>query len=250
VHFVGLIGFVGVGISLGLLGGGGSILAVPILVYVFGMPAGTAVPMSLPVVGTVAAIGALTKWRAGQLKLRTAAVFAAAAMVTSFAAARLGSGIADRPRLILFTSVMVVAALLMWRRAMRTPTTGDLSTPVDGLALPKLIPAALTVGALTGLVGVGGGFLIVPALAAVLGLPMAEAAATSLAVIALNTAAASAGWWGQVELDWFLAAQVTGAALIGMMIGIRLAPRISAKSLTKGFAVFLIAVAVWMILKS
>ena len=243
-----LVGFVAVGISLGLLGGGGSILAVPVLVHVMQLPAGVAVPMSLPVVGAAAAVGAIARWRAGQLRLGTAAAFAVVAMVASFAAARLGAGIADRPRLILFTAVMLVAAVIMWRRSMRaTGAATEAPTAPQGLALPRLVPAALVVGTLTGLVGVGGGFLIVPALAGAIGLPMAEATATSLAVIALNTAAASAGWWGRVELDLQLTSLVTVAALAGMTVGTRLAPRFSARTLTRAFAALLVAVAAFMV---
>src|SRR5690606_26915654 len=170
---------------------------VPVLVHLLGLPASEAVPMSLPVVGAAAAVGAWTRWRRGQLALRTAAIFAVGTMVASFAAARLGADIPDRPRLLLFTGVMLVAATLMWRRAARRATPG---TPVDADAKAspvRLVIAALAVGTLTGLVGVGGGFLIVPALVGVLGLAMPEATATSLAVIALNTGAASAGWWGR-----------------------------------------------------
>lgn len=242
---LGIIGFVVVGISLGLLGGGGSILAVPVLVHVLDLPAGVAVPMSLPVVGAAAAVGAIGRWRRGQLRLGTAAAFAVVAMAASFAAARLGADIPDRPRLIIFTVVMLIAAALMWYRSVRDP--GTVTTAPQGLALPRLVPAALTVGTLTGLVGVGGGFLIVPALAGALGLPMAEATATSLAVIALNTAAASAGWWGRVELDLRLASLVTIAALVGMTIGTRLAPRFSARTLTRTFAALLVVVAAFMV---
>ncbi len=248
---LGLLGFVAVGISLGLLGGGGSILAVPVLVHVLGLPAGVAVPMSLPVVGAASAAGALTRWRSGQLRVGMAAVFALAAMGSSYAAARLGAGIPDRPRLVLFTAVMLVAALLMWRRSRRkaaTPSTVSESRPT-ALSLPRLIPAGLAVGALTGLVGVGGGFLIVPALVGVLGLPMGQATATSLAVIALNTVAASAGWWGLVELDLRLTALVTVAALAGMAIGTALAPRFSSRALSRGFAVLLLVVAGFMLLQ-
>jgi uncharacterized membrane protein YfcA len=252
VLILGLLGFVAVGISLGLLGGGGSILAVPVLVHVLGLPAGIAVPMSLPVVGTASAAGALARWRSGQLRLGMAAAFAAAAMGASFAAARLGVGIPDRPRLVLFTTVMLVAAALMWRRSRRRSAPGAPETeaaPPGALSLPRLVPAALAVGALTGLVGVGGGFLIVPALVGVLGLPMPQATATSLAVIALNTVAASAGWWGQVELDPRLTALVTVAALAGMAIGTRLAPRFGTKSLSQGFAVLLLVVAGFMLIQ-
>ncbi len=249
---LGLLGFVAVGVSLGLLGGGGSILAVPVLVHILGLPAGVAVPMSLPVVGTASAAGALARWRSGQLRLGMAAVFAAAAMGSSYAAARLGSGIPDRPRLVLFTSVMLVAALLMWRRSRRpvgAATPDEETRRPTALSLPRLIPAAIAVGALTGLVGVGGGFLIVPALVGVLGLPMPQATATSLAVIALNTVAASAGWWGLVHLDLRLTALVTVAALAGMVLGTRLAPRFSSRSLSKGFAVLLLVVAAFMLMK-
>lgn len=243
-----MIGFVAVGISLGLLGGGGSILAVPVLVHLLGLPASVAVPMSLPVVGVAAAVGALARWRRGELRLAMAGAFALAAMGSSYAAARLGVGIADRPRLMLFTAVMLVAAVLMWRRSMRPPSPNPEREPAtSGLALPKLVPVALAVGALTGLVGVGGGFLIVPALVGVLGLPMAQATATSLAVIALNTGAASAGWWGQADLDLGLTGAVTVAALLGMGIGTRLAPRIAARTLTRGFAALLLVVAVFML---
>ncbi|MGD9524283.1 MAG: sulfite exporter TauE/SafE family protein [Gemmatimonadales bacterium] len=246
---LGLLGFVAVGISLGMLGGGGSILAVPVLVHLLGLPASEAVPMSLPVVGAAAAVGAWTRWRRGQLALRSAAIFAVGTMVASFAAARLGADIPDRPRLLLFTGVMLVAATLMWRRAARRATPG---TPVeaDAKASPvRLVIAALAVGTLTGLVGVGGGFLIVPALVGVLGLAMPEATATSLAVIALNTGAASAGWWGRSTLDLRLTALVTVAALVGMAIGTRLAPRVSSATLSRAFAGLLLLVGAFMLVQ-
>lgn len=247
---LGLIGFLAVGLSLGLLGGGGSILAVPVLLYLLGLPAGVAVPMSLPVVGVTAAAGAFTRWRAGQLRVVPALLFAGVAMVSAFASARLGHDIPDRPRLIVFIAILLVAATLMWNRSRRRAllTMEPVAEPVPkGLALPTLLPAAAVVGALTGLVGVGGGFLIVPVLVGVLALPMPQATATSLAVIALNTLAAGAGWWGRVTLDWALTAGVTAAALIGMTIGTRLAPRFSAPTLTRAFAVLLVVVSVVMV---
>ncbi|HET9064471.1 MAG TPA: sulfite exporter TauE/SafE family protein [Gemmatimonadales bacterium] len=246
---LGLIGFLAVGLSLGMLGGGGSILAVPVLVHLLGLPASVAVPMSLPVVGAASALGAWRRWRMGQLQLRLVAIFAAGTMLASFAAARLGAGIADRPRLFLFTGVMLIAATLMWRRA-RAPLPVEVSTDGPQPHVSLLVVASLVVGALTGLVGVGGGFLIVPALVGVLGLGMAEATATSLAVIALNTGAASAGWWGRVELDWWLTTLVTVAALGGMMLGTTLAPRVPARTLTRAFAALLIVVGVFMLVKT
>ncbi|MEO5799224.1 MAG: sulfite exporter TauE/SafE family protein [Gemmatimonadales bacterium] len=245
---LGLIGFIAVGMALGLLGGGGSILAVPVLVHVMGLPAKVAVPMSLPVVGIAAAAGAWARWRKGQLRLDTVVLFAACAMTASYLAARVGTQIADRPRLILFAAVMLVAASVMWHRSRRQPVQAAAPDAPPIVAAPvKVIPAALAVGSLTGLVGVGGGFLIVPALAGVLGLPMAAATATSLAVIALNTAAAGAGWIGRVSLDWQTTAAVTVAALIGMAIGTRLAPRFAPRTLTRAFAILLLVLATFML---
>lgn len=243
---LGLIGFVAVGLALGLLGGGGSILAVPVLVHVMGLPARIAVPMSLPVVGIAAAAGAYARWRKGQLRLQTVALFAVCAMAMSYLAARVGNQIADRPRLVIFAVVMLTAATAMWLRSRRATPASDRVEPVVVSPL-KVIPAALAVGTLTGLVGVGGGFLIVPALAGVLGLPMAAATATSLAVIALNTASAGAGWIGRVSIDWGTTGLVTLAALLGMAIGTRLAPRFSARTLTRAFAFLLVILAAFML---
>ena len=247
---LGLLGFLAVGLALGLLGGGGSILAVPVLVHLMGQSAKLAVPMSLPVVGIASAAGAVARWRRGQLRLGTVVLFAACAMLASFLAARLGTHLPDRPRLLLFAATMLVAGAAMWRRSRLAPaaSTTEASPPVRATPA-RVIPTALAVGTLTGLVGVGGGFLIVPALAGVLGLAMPEATATSLAVIALNTAAAGAGWIGRVTLDWRLTATVTAAALVGMAIGTALAPRVSARTLTRAFAIGVVLVAFFMLVQ-
>ena len=239
-----LLGFVAVGLALGLLGGGGSILAVPVLVHLLGIAPNVAVPMSLPIVGCAAAVGAVARWRSGQLRLRTVAPFALIAIAASYSAAHLGLGIADRPRMIIFGLTMFTAAFAMWRRASRM---GLVEVPSQQQSVARVIPAGLAVGALTGVVGVGGGFLIVPALTGVLGLPMAEATATSLAVIALNTVAAGWGYVGHVQLDGRLTAIVIAAALVGMAIGTRLAPRVPARTLTRAFAVLLIVLAIFVL---
>lgn len=245
---LGLLGFLAVGLALGLLGGGGSILAVPVLVHLMGQSAKLAVPMSLPVVGIASAAGAVARWRRGQLRLDTVALFAVCAMSASFLAARLGTRIPDRPRLLLFAATMLVAGAAMWRRSRLVAPAPAPDAPPARRATPAMvIPTALAVGTLTGLVGVGGGFLIVPALAGVLGLAMPEATATSLAVIALNTASAGAGWIGRVTLDWRLTAMVTAAALVGMAVGTILAPRVSARTLTRAFAIGVVLVALFML---
>lgn len=238
----GLVGFLIVGLSLGLLGGGGSILAVPVLVHALGIPASTAVPMSLPVVGITAAIGALGRWRQGHLALRPVALFAAVTMGAAYLSARLGAAIDDRTRLVLFTTVMILAAAAMWWRATRPPAAGPTAADPTGSPL-LLLPAGLLVGTLTGVVGVGGGFLIVPVLVGVLAMPLRRATAASLAVIALNTLTAGIGWFGRVTLDVPLVAMVTTAALLGMVVGSRLAPRVAARHLTRAFAILLVLVA-------
>jgi uncharacterized protein len=243
---LGLLGFIAVGIALGLLGGGGSILAVPVLVDLLDIPAKTAVVMALPVVGIAAAAGAVIRWRRGQLRLTTVALFAACAMAASYVAARLGVGIGDRPRLLLFSAVMLLAAVAMWRRGARaTLAHAVVTAPRPAI---QVIPVALLVGTLTGILGVGGGFLIVPALAGVLALPMPEATATSLAVIALNTASAGAGYITRgVTVDLRVTALVTAAALVGMAIGLRIAPRYQPAALARAFAVLLVFLAVYTI---
>ncbi len=217
----------------------------PVLVHVFAIPARTAVPLALPIVGVTAAAGAIVRWRRGQLRLASVALFAAFAMGASFVAARLGAGIPDRPRLLLFGTTMLVAAFAMWRRAGRSGTA-----PASLGSRPpwQVIPAAVVVGALTGILGVGGGFLIVPALVGALGLTMPEATATSLAVIALNAAAAGVGYLSkQVTIDAGFAALVTGAALVGMAIGLMIAPKYSTRTLGLAFAIVLVIVAAFTI---
>jgi len=167
-------------------------------------------------------------------------------MGASYLAARLGVGIANRPRLLLFGAIMLIAAVMMWRRASRD--TAASTAAVSARPAIQVIPVALVVGTLTGILGVGGGFLIVPALAGVLALPMPEATATSLAVIALNTASAGAGYLSkQVTIDFRLTAMVTAAALVGMAIGLRIAPRYSQAALARAFAVVLVILAIFTI---
>ena len=243
----GLVGFLCVGLSLGLLGGGGSILAVPILVHVLGIPLATAVPMSMPVVGTTAALAAWSRWRQGQLRLRLVATIAICAMAAAFVAARLGHDLDDRPRTILLAATMLTAATAMLLRARAQARRGEAPRPAESARTIVIIPSALAAGTLTGLVGVGGGFLVVPVLTGFLGIGMAEASATALAVIALNTGAAGLGYIGEVSLDWRLTAMITVAAIIGMTVGTRLSKRVKGATLSRMFALLLVVVGVFMI---
>ena len=247
-----------IGLSLGLIGGGGSILAVPILVYVMGIGSKTAIAMSLVIVGTVSLIGAIPHWLQGHVNLKTAAMFTPAAMVGAYLGARLTTFpfITDTVQLICFGVVMVVTSVMMIRTSIQTPelsyagTTGKRTTETPQHHHWLAIPAeGLGVGILTGFVGVGGGFLIIPALVLLGGIPMKEAIGTSLLIIAAKSATGFLGYLDQVELDWELMMSFTAAASIGTLIGAYLTRLIDAKHLQKGFGYFVLTVAIFVLIR-
>jgi uncharacterized membrane protein YfcA len=180
-----------IGLALGLLGGGGSILTVPVLVYVLGVAAKPAIAMSLPVVGITSLIGALLHWRLGNVRVPTALTFGLVAMVGAFAGAKLAVFLSGGAQLALLSVVMLAAAASMLRGNGRE---GEVAAP-PRLAL--LLPMALGVGVLTGLVGIGGGFLVVPALVLLARVPMrshcVHTAAHDLAMIGLDRVAGIVG---------------------------------------------------------
>ena len=225
-----------IGLSLGLLGGGGSILTVPVFVYVLGFAAKPAIAMTLPVVGTASLVGAASHWRAGNVRLRAALFFGLAAMAGAYLGARLAVHVAGAVQLATLGVVMVAAAVSML--ASRREDGAVARRP-----LPVLLAAGVGVGMLTGFVGIGGGFLIVPALVLLAGLPMKQAVGTSLVVIAMNSAAGFAGYAGTVAVPWGFLAAFTACAVVGILLGTRLVRHVSAGALRRGFALFLLAVA-------
>lgn len=237
-----------IGLSLGLLGGGGSILTVPVLVYVLDFAAKPAIAMSLPVVGATSLVGALSHWRAGNVHLRTALLFGAIAMAGSYLGARLAVFLTGATQLLILAVVMLTAAASMLRRGPVTAVIGDpdagrATTPAEtSIPLARLLLVGLAVGILTGIVGIGGGFLIVPALVVLGRVPMKQAVGTSLLVIAMNSASGFAGYAGTVEVPWPFLAAFTGVAVAGILAGTFLVRFVSAASLKRGFAVFLLAV--------
>ncbi|MEY4609018.1 MAG: hypothetical protein RL625_1235 [Gemmatimonadota bacterium] len=224
-----------VGLTLGLLGGGGSILTVPVFVYALGIEPKRAIAMSLPVVGGAALIGAWRHWRAGNVTLRTALPFGGAAMLGAYLGARLAAGIDGTVQLMLFAIVMIAAATAMARSAAKPESTTPRSAP----AWPALLSIGAAVGAVTGLVGAGGGFLIVPALVLLGGLPMKAAVGTSLLVIAMNTSAAFIGYQGTVVIDWPLVLRIGGITAVGIIAGTALVPHVSQRALKGAFAALL-----------
>ena len=228
-----------VGLALGLLGGGGSILTVPIFVYVLGFGAKEAIAASLAVVGATSLFGAVGHWRAGNVNLRVAAIFGAVAMAGTYLGARLAVFFSGAAQLTLFAVVMLLAAWFMFRpRPVREEPHG--STAADRMPLGLIVAEGIAVGVLTGLVGVGGGFLIVPALVLLGRVPMKEAVGTSLLVIAMKSAAGFAGYWGQVDVRWGFLALFTLVAVAGILAGTRLVRHVPQAALQRAFAVFLL----------
>ncbi len=226
-----------IGLSLGLLGGGGSILTVPVLVYVLGISAKPAIAMSLPVVGVTSLFGAGLHWRLGNVRVRTALSFGLLAMVGAFGGAKLSVYVSGAAQLVLLAVVMLGSAASMLRGGLPQRTEVGATPARPGL----LVPVALGVGTLTGLVGIGGGFLVVPALVLLAGVPMKQAIGTSLLVIAMNSASGFAGYVGTVPVDWAFLAGFTAVAVVGGLAGTMLAARLPQRTLKQVFALFLLA---------
>lgn len=233
-----------VGLSLGLLGGGGSILTVPILVYALGFDPKTAIAMSLPIVGAISLVGGIGHWRAGNVRLASTLVFGLVAMAGAFAGARLGTLLTGATQLVILAVVMLAAAVSMFRGG--TLTGLEARTGARG-ATVLLLATGAGVGVLAGLVGIGGGFLIVPALVLLAGLPMKQAVGTSLVVIAMNSAAGTLGHLGQLSLPWTFMAVFVAVAVAGVLVGAALVRVVPHHGLQRAFAGFLLAVGVFIL---
>ncbi|HLN41193.1 MAG TPA: sulfite exporter TauE/SafE family protein [Acidimicrobiales bacterium] len=286
-----------VGLALGALGGGGSILAVPALVYVVGLGPKEAVTTSLVVVGVAALGGMIGHWRAGRVRVIAGLWFSLAGVAGSLLGSRLNRAVNPDVLLAAFAGVMVIAAWRMWMTArtqnriapalsgstnspsvpiattslptsVSTPSVHLHATPVDdhSAATPavpaehkgrprlstvvKVVAAGTVVGFMTGFFGVGGGFIIVPALVLALGFDMPTAIGTSLLVIAVNCAVALASRLATTGVDWHVALPFTVAALAGAVAGNHLASRTRASTLLRWFAVLLVAVAAYTLARS
>lgn len=226
-----------VGVSLGLLGGGGSILTVPLLAYVAGMDAKQAIAMSLLVVGTTSAVGAISHAKAGRVQWRTGLIFGTAGMAGAYAGGLLGQFIPGSVLLLGFAAMMIATAIAM----LRGRQSSSAADAAHRIPVIKVIAEGLAVGLVTGLVGAGGGFLVVPALALLGGLPMPIAVGTSLVVIAMKSFAGFGGYLASVQIDWRIAGMVTVAAVGGALIGARLTAIVNPDSLRKAFGWFVLA---------
>jgi uncharacterized membrane protein YfcA len=228
-----------IGVSLGFFGGGGSILTVPLLVYVFALEPKAAIASSLLIVGAASLTGAIQHWRRGNLEPRTGLVFGSAGMAGAYLGGRTGAWIDGTLLLLLFAAMMLLTSLAMWRGRRAAPPAAP-----GRRALDRLLAQGAGVGFTTGLVGAGGGFLIVPALVLWAGLPMPAAVGTSLFVIVLNALAGFSGYASHVQVDYRLVGAVTAAAIAGSFLGAQIAHRIDPAALRRAFAGFVLVMAV------
>jgi uncharacterized membrane protein YfcA len=237
-----VLGF-GIGGSLGLLGGGGSILTVPALVYLVGQTPQVAVTTSLAIVGANSALGAFFHRSQGTLNWRVALIFGGSGMVVSYLAAGLSRQFSPNVLMVAFALLMLIVGIVLVRQKPAQVTTQQM----DDLKLWKVLIGGVSVGLLTGILGVGGGFLIVPALVMLVGMPMHHAVGTSLVVIAMNSLAGFFGHLSGTTLDLPLIVVFIAAGLLGTFAGARLGKRLDAVLLRKAFALFVIGLAVFLL---
>jgi uncharacterized protein len=234
-----LLGF-GIGLSLGLLGGGGSILTVPALVYLVGQSPQAAVTASLVIVGANSTMGAFMHRAQGTLNWKVALVFGGVGMAAAYLAAGWSKVVPPTVLMILFAVLMLVVGLFM----MLKPTP---LAPEGGRSWWVTVASGAGVGLLTGFLGVGGGFLIVPALVMLVGLSMRQAVGTSLVIIAMNSLAGFLGHLQGPPIDVTVVAIFVTAGFLGALVGTRLTRFVRPEHLRKGFAVFVIGLAIFLL---
>lgn len=235
------------GVVLGLMGGGGSILTVPIAAYVLGLPAAQATATSLVVVGLSSVVATLAQARAGRVRWREGLIFAAVGIPGTQLGSRLARGLPGPLLMSAFALMALATALAMLRP--RKAGTADAEPPAPSGPGRMLLTGA-QVGLLTGLVGAGGGFMVVPALALRGGLSMPEAAATSLLVIALNSASGVTGaLLAGTRVPWPLALTLAGVSIAGSLAGVRLSRYVSAAALKRGFGWMVVVLSLFILAK-
>jgi uncharacterized protein len=260
MEIAGYIASVFIGISLGLIGGGGSILTVPVLVYLFGVDPVLATAYSLFIVGSTSLVGVFPKYKQGLVNLKTALIFGAPAIAAVYATRAFlvplipkevftaGSFIVTKSILmmILFAVLMVFASISMIREKKQTNGTSNGEQKFN---YPMILLEGAVVGVLTGLVGAGGGFLIIPALVLFSKLPMKQAVGTSLLIIAAKSLIGFTGDLSHYQINWKLLLIVTALAIVGILIGNKLSHKIPGEKLKKGFGWFVLVMGIYIIVK-
>jgi uncharacterized membrane protein YfcA len=249
VQIIGFSAAILIGLALGLMGGGGSILTVPVFVYILGYGPKVSIAMSLAVVGAVSLAGSLSHWREGNVDVRLALVFGVVAMAGTWGGAFLARFVSGTFQLVLFAVVMLMAAGFMFRDSGPAPDPDDQPSTVRLQTLPIIAGEGIAVGVLTGLVGVGGGFLIVPAMVLISKVPMKTAVGTSLLVIALKSAAGFYEYTHQVQVDYLFIGAFSALAIVGIYLGSQWVKYIAQQTLKRAFAIFVVVMGVAMLIK-
>ncbi len=253
-----------VGISLGLIGGGGSILTVPILVYIMGVNPILATSYSLFIVGSTSLVGAFNNWRNGFVQIKIALLFGISSITTVFITRKfivpaipkhiLTIGrfelTKDILTMVLFAILMLVASIAMIKNGSKKEV---VKTPENiepkKINLPKLLLYGIGIGLATGLLGAGGGFLLIPTLVLLVGLPMKEAVGTSLLIIALNSLIGFTGDLGHFKMDWIFLGKITAIAVVGIFVGGYLSKKIDGAKLKKAFGWFVLIMGIYILIK-
>jgi uncharacterized membrane protein YfcA len=251
-----------IGISLGLIGGGGSILTVPVLVYLFHVDPVLATAYSLFIVGATSLVGVFPKYKEGLVNLRTAAIFGIPSIVSVYSTRKwivpaipeqimkIGEFTLTKPLMLmlLFAVLMTAASISMIRD--KNGGNGENGSPAEqSFNYPLIMLEGVVVGLLTGLVGAGGGFLIIPALVLLSKLPMKQAVGTSLLIIAMKSLFGFLGDLSHYTINWSFLMAVTGLAVAGLFIGNSLNRKINALTLKKAFGWFVLVMGIYIIIK-
>ncbi|MFN0216381.1 MAG: sulfite exporter TauE/SafE family protein [Saprospiraceae bacterium] len=251
-----------IGVSLGLIGGGGSILTVPVLVYLFGVDPVLATAYSLFIVGSTSLVGTFPKYRDGMVNLKTAIIFGAPAILAVYATRAYlvpmipdpvftaGSVLVSKAMFIMgiFAILMVFASYSMIR-SRKNSADDKQETEAQKFNYPMILMEGAVVGILTGLVGAGGGFLIIPALVLFSKLPMKQAVGTSLLIIAAKSLIGFTGDFSHFEMDWSLLGTVTALAIAGIFIGNRFSRNVDGDKLKKAFGWFILVMGIYILIK-
>jgi len=249
-----------IGVSLGMIGGGGSILTVPVLVYMFGISPVVSTSYSLFIVGSTSLVGAYNNYRKGDVKIKTALLFGSTSITTVFLTRKFLIPLIPKDifkiagfqvtepilTMILFAILMVAASVGMIKSKVRKPGCLECDLKRN---LIRMLLSGIGIGLTTGILGAGGGFLLIPTLVLVLGMPMKEAVGTSLLIIALNSLIGFAGDIGHFVTDWIFLLKITAIAMAGILIGGAAAKKVEATYLKKGFGWFVLVMGIYIISK-
>jgi uncharacterized membrane protein YfcA len=259
MEIVGYIASLLIGVSLGLIGGGGSILTVPVLVYLFGLQPLVATSYSLFVVGSTSLIGAINNFKKGLVNIKAALLFGSASIATVFITRKFfvplipkeiitikGVDITESVLvMVLFAFLMLLSSLSM----IKSRKVETEQTECKTYRFTKLLGYGVVIGLVTGLLGAGGGFLLIPALVFLLKMPMKKAIGTSLLIIALNSLIGFTGDIGHFSIDWVLLLKITAIAVTGILIGGAIGKKLHGDKLKKGFGWFVLAMGIFILIK-